>query len=66
MIELKNKKEAAKMLGVSEHSIPHIIRDGLQFVRVGKRRIMFRPEDVLAYIEKKLNQPRPRCSNGQQ
>jgi excisionase family DNA binding protein len=66
MIELKNKEEAAKMLGVSPHSIPHIIRDGLQFVRVGKRRVMFRPEDVLAYIEKKINKPGTRNNHGQE
>jgi excisionase family DNA binding protein len=66
MIELKNKQEAAKMLGVSPHSIPHIIRDGLQFVRVGKRRVMFRIEDIMAYIERKMNKPRLRSNNGQE
>jgi hypothetical protein len=60
MIELKDKKETAKLLGVSPHSLPHIIRDGLQFVRVGKRRVMFRVEDIQNYIQQKMNQPKPR------
>jgi predicted DNA-binding transcriptional regulator AlpA len=59
MLELINKEETARRLGVSPYSIPRLIRDGLSFVRVGRRRIMFDPADVAAYISLKKNQEAP-------
>jgi excisionase family DNA binding protein len=64
MLELIDKKEAARRLGVSPYSMPRIIQDGLQFVRVGKRRMLFDPADVEKYIQAKKGQARPRRGNG--
>jgi excisionase family DNA binding protein len=44
--------EAAHVLGVERSTIYRLLRSGdLQSVRVGKRR-KFRPEDLVAYLER--------------
>jgi excisionase family DNA binding protein len=47
---LKNKREAARYLGVSQASLEHLMRSGLAYIRVGNL-VRFQPEDLAAFIE---------------
>ena len=47
---LKNKKQAARYLGISEGGIERAMRRGLPYVKVGGL-VRFRPEDLTAYVE---------------
>lgn len=47
---LKNKKEAARYLGISVGSLRRLMRSNLPYVRVGSL-VRFRPEDLADYIE---------------
>jgi excisionase family DNA binding protein len=49
---LKNKREAARYLGVSPGSLERLMRSGLAYIRVGNL-VRFRPEDLLDYIERR-------------
>lgn len=64
MNQLIDKREAARLLGISPFSMNRIMR-GLPFVKVGSRRVMFDPQDVRAYIESRKVQPRPRRNGGE-
>jgi len=64
MNQLIDKREAARLLGISPFSMNRIMR-GLPYVRVGSRRVMFDPLDLQAYIEARKVQPRPRRGNGE-
>jgi helix-turn-helix protein len=46
---LKNKKQTAKFLGVSEGSLERLMRSGLQHVKLNGL-VRFRPEDIDAFI----------------
>ena len=50
---LKNKREAARYLGVSLGSLERLMRSGLAYIRVGKNLVRFRPEDLADYIERR-------------
>jgi excisionase family DNA binding protein len=49
---LKDKKFAARYLGISVHKIHRMLQDGTgpKFVKIGPL-VRFRPEDLAAYIE---------------
>jgi excisionase family DNA binding protein len=49
---LKDKRYAARYLGVSVHKIHQMVQDGTgpRFVKIGPL-VRFRPEDLAAYIE---------------
>jgi len=47
---LKNKKQAARYLGISEGGIERAMRRGLPYVKVGGL-VRFRPEDLAAYVK---------------
>ena len=49
---LINKKELAKRLGISPFSVNRVMAD-IGYVRVGRRRVMFEPRAVRAYIERR-------------
>jgi excisionase family DNA binding protein len=49
---LKNKREAARYLGVSLGSLERLMRSGLPYVRVGNL-VRFRPEDLADFIEQR-------------
>ena len=49
---LKNKREAARYLGLSQASLERLMRSGLAYIRVGNR-VRFRPEDLAAFIEQR-------------
>jgi excisionase family DNA binding protein len=49
---LKNKREAARYLGISPGSLERLMRSGLAYVRVGNL-VRFRPEDLADYIERR-------------
>jgi excisionase family DNA binding protein len=49
---LKNKREAARYLGVSLGSLERLMRSGLAYIRVGNL-VRFRPEDLADYIERR-------------
>ena len=49
---LKNKREAARYLGVSLGSLERLMRSGLAYVRVGNL-VRFRPEDLADFIERR-------------
>jgi excisionase family DNA binding protein len=49
---LKNKREAARYLGVSQASLERLMRSGLAYIRVGNL-VRFRPEDLAAFIEQR-------------
>ncbi len=59
MVELLDKRATAQILGISHLSMNRIMAE-LPHVRVGKRRVMFDPRDVEAYIEARKVQPRRR------
>lgn len=50
---LYNRKEIAELLGVSVRTIGNLISEGLPTVPVGERRIQFKYEDVLNWLEDK-------------
>lgn len=56
---LRNKKQAARYLNVSEGSIERLMRNGLRYVKVGSL-VRFRPEDLTAYLESRRS---GRCEN---
>jgi excisionase family DNA binding protein len=47
---LRNKKQAARYLGISEGGIERAMRRGLPYVKVGGL-VRFRPEDLADFIE---------------
>jgi excisionase family DNA binding protein len=49
---LKDKKFAARYLGVSVHKIHRMVQEGTgpRFVKIGPL-VRFRPEDLAAYVE---------------
>ena len=49
---LKDKKFAARYLGISVHKIHRMVQDGTgpKFVKIGPL-VRFRPEDLAAFIE---------------
>ncbi len=49
---LKNKREAARYLGVSLGSLERLTRSGLAYIRVGNL-VRFRPEDLADFIEQR-------------
>jgi excisionase family DNA binding protein len=49
---LKNKREAARYLGVSLGSLERLMRSGLTYIRVGNL-VRFRPEDLADFIERR-------------
>ena len=49
---LKNKREAARFLGVSLASLQRLIRADLPYVRVGNL-VRFTPEDLADFIERR-------------
>lgn len=55
--KLMTREEVAKYLGVSLPTVwRYMVRDHvLPFVRVGKRQVRFRAEDVAAYVKKQTN-----------
>jgi excisionase family DNA binding protein len=62
---LKSKREAAKFLSVSLGSIERLMRSGLPYVKVGGL-VRFRPEALVAFIEKKtVERERPRTAAGE-
>ena len=64
MNQLIDKREAARLLGISPFSINRIMRE-LPYVRVSPRRVVFDVRDVQAYIESRKVQPKPRRGNGE-
>lgn len=50
---LKNKREAARYLGVSLGSLERLMSSGLAYVRVGNL-VRFRPEDLADFIERRV------------
>jgi excisionase family DNA binding protein len=53
---LLNKPEAARLLGVSERTIDNMrARGEIRSVVVSKRRVLFDPNDLRAYIEAQKN-----------
>jgi excisionase family DNA binding protein len=60
MEKLLNNDEAAKILGVSPHSMRgKVFRREIPFIKIG-RRTLFDPADLRAIIEAGKVQPRPR------
>jgi predicted DNA-binding transcriptional regulator AlpA len=57
VVQLLNKKETAALLGISQFSMNRIMAE-LPHVVVGKRRVLFDPKDVEAYIEARKVKPR--------
>jgi len=55
---LKNKREAARYLGVSLGSLERLMRSGLAYIRVGNL-VRFRPEDLADFIERRRVEPLP-------
>jgi len=49
---LKNKREAARYLGVSHGSLERFMRSGLAYIRVGNL-VRLHPEDLADYIERR-------------
>jgi excisionase family DNA binding protein len=49
---LKNKREAARYLGVSLGSLERLMRSGLAYIRVGNL-VRFRPEDLANFVEQR-------------
>ena len=49
---LKNKRQAARHMGISLGSLERLMREGLPYVRIGAL-IRFRPEDLAAFIEQR-------------
>ncbi len=64
MNQLIDKREAARLLGISPFSMNCLMRE-LPYVRVGARRVMFSPKAIEDYIQAKTVQPRTRRSNGE-
>jgi predicted DNA-binding transcriptional regulator AlpA len=56
-MKLRSNKEAADRLGISESTLNHgrVSGQGPQFVKLG-RRVMYRDEDLDAFIAKNLRQ----------
>jgi excisionase family DNA binding protein len=50
---LKNKREAARYLGVSLGSLERLMRSGLSCVRIGNL-VRFRPEDLADFVEQRI------------
>lgn len=50
---LRDKKQAARYLGVSLGTLERLIRSGLPFVRPSRRLVRFRPEDLADFIERR-------------
>ena len=55
-VYLKNKREAARYLGVSLGSLERLMRSGLAYIRVGNL-VRFRPEDLADFIEQRRVAP---------
>lgn len=49
---LKNKREAARYLGVSLGSLERLKRSGLAYIRVGNL-VKFKPEDLADFIKQR-------------
>ena len=49
---LKNKRAAARYLGVSQASLERLMRSGVAYIRVANL-VRFRPEDLAAFIEQR-------------
>jgi hypothetical protein len=54
---LLDKRAAALILGVSPLSMNRLMRE-IGYVRIGKRRVMFRRDALLTYIERRTVPPR--------
>lgn len=55
---LLDRRLAAGTLGVSTRTLDRIPETELPRVIVGKRRVLFRPDDLAAYVERRIAAPR--------
>jgi len=53
-----SREEALKYLGISRTLLDRMIREGLPYIMVGRRRL-FRKEDIDAYMESKVATSEP-------
>lgn len=51
---LRDKKQAARYLGVSLGTLERLMRNGLPFVKVSPSLVRFRPDDLADFIERRI------------
>lgn len=60
---LLDRRLAAGTLGVSRRTLDRIPETELPRVVVGKRRVLFRPDDLAAYVQRRVTVPRTKAKS---
>ena len=59
---LLTQQQLCKQLGIGDHTVRRLRSEGLPFVRVGKRRMMFDVAEVVEWLKREYPNPIKKAS----